>query len=56
MKEALTTALDLVGVALLVVGFGLIYVPAAFLVAGIGCLLVSWRATRAAAPVVEASQ
>ncbi|MHA7275358.1 hypothetical protein ACX80O_02325 [Arthrobacter sp. Hz1] len=43
MKDVGTTILDLLGVALIVAGFVLIYVPAAFLVAGVGCLAVSWR-------------
>lgn len=42
----LTTVLDLAGAGLVVAGVALVYVPAAFVVAGAGVLLVSWRLTR----------
>lgn len=41
----LTTALDLLGLALVVAGVAMLSVAAAFIVAGAGCLLVSWRLT-----------
>ena len=57
MLSLLTTILDLLGAVLVVAGLafaaGLLFVPAAFVVAGAGLLLLSWlfdfRARRAAA-------
>lgn len=46
MRKWLTTALDLCGASLIVAGVALIWVPAAFLVAGAGLLLISWRASQ----------
>lgn len=46
MPGWLTTILDLFGAALIVAGIALVYVPAAFAVAGLACLAVSWKATR----------
>ncbi|WP_181036360.1 hypothetical protein [Arthrobacter sp. B1805] len=46
MKQAITTVLDLCGIALLVAGIALIYIPAAFLAAGMGLLAISWRASK----------
>ena len=42
----LTTLLDLLGIALIVTFAALVWWPAAFLVAGAACLLLSWRLTR----------
>lgn len=39
----LTTALDLSGLALIVAGVALWSVAAALVVAGAGCLVLSWR-------------
>ncbi len=44
--KVLTTLLDLLGIALLVAFAALVWWPAALLVAGIACLLLSWRLTR----------
>jgi hypothetical protein len=42
-----TTALDIVGMVLLVVGVALVAgFGVGLVVAGVGCLAVSWRATR----------
>ena len=41
-----TTVLELVGLSLIVAGVALIYVPAAFIVAGAGLILISGRVTR----------
>lgn len=43
VKSALTTSLELGGLGLLVAGAWLIFVPAAFLVAGAGCLAIAWQ-------------
>ncbi|MHA7292617.1 hypothetical protein [Arthrobacter sp. HLT1-21] len=56
MKEVGTTILDLLGVTLIVAGVVLIYVPAAFLVAGAGCLAVSWRVANRARPTAAVDQ
>lgn len=45
-QENVTTALDVVGSVLVVVGVALIYWPAAVILAGIGVLIMSWRLTR----------
>ena len=42
----LTTLLDLLGIALIVAFAALVWLPAAFLVAGAACLLLSWRLAR----------
>ena len=39
----LTTALDLLGLSLVVAGVSLWSVAAAFIVAGAACLVLSWR-------------
>ena len=44
--KALTTALDLIGVAAVVTGVALIFVPAAVILGGVAVLLISWRLTR----------
>lgn len=46
MRKQLTTALDVAGAALIVAGIALVWVPAAFIVAGAGLLLISWRASQ----------
>lgn len=46
MRKQLTTALDVAGAALIVGGIALVWVPAAFIVAGAGLLLISWRASQ----------
>lgn len=46
MRPWLTTTLDLAGAALIVTGLALVFVPAAFLAAGAGLLLISWRSAR----------
>lgn len=40
----LTTALEVLGVALILAGVAQVYVPAAFVVAGLILLAASWRA------------
>lgn len=42
----LTTFLDLLGIALIVAGVALVYVPAAFIVAGCLALAASYRAAQ----------
>lgn len=42
----LTTVLDVLGVGLLVAFAALVWWPAALVVAGVACLLVSWRMSR----------
>lgn len=50
----LTTLLELIGLACFVAGIALIYVPAAFIAAGVGLFVVSWalapRTTRKDTP------
>ncbi|WP_202129076.1 hypothetical protein [Pseudarthrobacter sp. ATCC 49987] len=46
MPAWLTTVLDLLGAALIVAGIAMVFVPAAFAVAGAACLAISWRASR----------
>lgn len=46
MKKHLTTALDVAGSALIVAGVSLIWIPAAVILAGVGLLLISWRASQ----------
>lgn len=46
MRKWLTTALDLAGAMLIVAGVALVWMPAAFIVAGAGLLLISWRASQ----------
>lgn len=46
MRKQLTTALDVAGAVLIVAGIALVWVPAAFIVAGAGLLLISWRASQ----------
>jgi len=41
-----TTLLELVAVASIVAGCALVYVPVAFIVAGVLLLAMSWRANR----------
>lgn len=43
-RKTLTTALDLLGVALLVAFAFFVWEPLALLAAGVGCLAASWRA------------
>jgi hypothetical protein len=38
----LTTLIELLGFACLIAGLALIYVPAAFIAAGLGLILISW--------------
>lgn len=45
LRTILTTALDLTAGALISCGAALIYTPAAFIVAGVALLAVSWRLT-----------
>ncbi len=45
MRKLVTTALDLAGAGLIVAGIALVWVPAAFVAAGVGLLLISWRAS-----------
>lgn len=42
MKDIITTALELVALALVVTGVALMFVPAAFVVAGVGLVGVSY--------------
>lgn len=49
-KQIATTIADLVAVALVVTGLALVYVPAAFIAAGIAVGAGSWRATTTPAP------
>ena len=42
-RDLLTTVLDLAGLALIVTGVSLVFVPAAVILAGAGLLVVSWR-------------
>lgn len=42
----LTTAIDLIGAALIVAGVALVSVPAALIVAGVALLIASWRAAQ----------
>lgn len=44
-RSLVTTALDVAATALITAGAALIYVPSAFIVAGIGVLAVSYRLT-----------
>lgn len=46
MRPWVTTVLDFVGAALIVTGITLVFVPAALAVAGLACLVISWRASR----------
>ena len=46
MKALLTTVLDVLGIALVVAGVALLSIPAAFIVAGLALLLVSWSAAQ----------
>lgn len=39
----LTTSLDAAGAVLIVAGVALFSIPAALIVAGVACLLISWR-------------
>ena len=43
-RRTLTTALDLLGVALLVAFAFFVWPPLTFLVLGVGFLVISWRA------------
>lgn len=45
MKK-ITTALELVGVAAIITGVALVWVPAAFIVGGLGLFALSWALTR----------
>ena len=45
-REAVTTALDLVGLVLICGGIAAIFWPAALMTAGAGLIVASWRATR----------
>lgn len=45
MRRILTTSLDLAGVSAIVAGVYLVSLPAALIVAGIGALVISWRAS-----------
>lgn len=45
MLRIVTTLLDLAGVAAIVAGVYLVSLPAALIVAGIGALAISWRAS-----------
>lgn len=42
MRQQITTALELIGGALVVTGTALVYVPAAFMAAGAGCVCVGY--------------
>lgn len=46
MKK-LTTALEVAGVASITAGVGLIWLPAAFIVGGLGMIALSWGISRA---------
>jgi hypothetical protein len=46
MRDLLTTGLELVALGLIVAGVWLIFVPAAFIVAGAGLLAMSYVETR----------
>lgn len=46
MKQALTTGLELAGMALVVVGVWMIFIPAAFIVAGACSLALAYGASR----------
>lgn len=52
MRFTITTLLDLIGMVLIVTGLavaaGLFYLPAGFLVFGVGILLISWLLDRKA--------
>ena len=45
-RKTITTALDLLGVILLVAFAFLVWAPLALLAAGIAALIASWQATR----------
>jgi hypothetical protein len=45
MRRYLTTLLDLAGVSAIVGGVYLVSLPAALIVAGLGLLAMSWRAS-----------
>ena len=45
MRVVLTSILDVLGLALVVAGVALLSIPAAFIVGGLGLVLVSWRLT-----------
>jgi len=46
MREAATTLLEIVGIAAVVTGVALIFIPAAFITAGLGAVLLSWSLNR----------
>jgi hypothetical protein len=46
LKPAVTTALEVVALALVTVGVALIYLPAGFIVAGVGLFLLSYLIER----------
>ena len=46
MREVLTTGLDIIGLFAIVAGVAFIFWPAALIVLGAGCILVSRVATR----------
>lgn len=45
LREIVTTLLELIALALIVVGVALIYIPAAFIAAGAGLGVYAWRLT-----------
>ena len=46
MKPAITTALEVVGLALITTGIALVWVPGAFIAAGIGFIALSYLIER----------
>jgi hypothetical protein len=48
VKDVLTTVLELLGLAAIVYGVALVFVPAAWIAAGAGLVLVGWLVGRPA--------
>lgn len=46
MRDIATTLLELAGFGLVIVGVWMLFVPAAFIVAGVGAILLGWRFSR----------
>jgi hypothetical protein len=46
MREILTTVLEVCGAALICVGFGLVFIPAGLIAAGVSLILTGWLVAR----------
>ena len=46
MRDIATTILELAGFGLIVAGVFMVFIPAAFIVAGAGAIVLGWRFSR----------